>query len=140
MRFQRYGRYAYAATPRKSAAILRSQRRERERYPLFADVIAHEQRPVEEVHNQRAQRWAEHEIQDRARRAADWRRARAELRAVEPPALRAQLARWWNFHRWFPGVPSYLLTMLHMWRHGRLDLDAPNMLASTRPRPGEAHA
>ena len=132
MRFQKMARHTYVATPRKSAAILRRQRKDREALPLFADQIAAEQLPVEDVHAMRARAWTESEREGRAQQARDWQRARAALRQIEPPEARVRLLDFWNRHRWFPATPSYLLSMLHMWRHDRLDLDAPGMLIPRR--------
>ncbi len=130
MRFARLEHHAYEATARKSAAILRRQKRERDALPLFADLVASEQLPVDVEHEQRRQRWESYHLQERARRVRDWRRARSELRNFPSPE-RERLTWYWNHHRWFPAVPSYLLSALHMYREGRLNLDAPGM---TQPR------
>lgn len=132
MRFQKMTRHAYVATSRKSAAILRRQANDRAALPLFAEVIAAEQCSVDEVHAQRAAAWAASELEDRARRARDWRRARRALCEIEPAEVRERLRDFWDRHRWFPATPSYLLSMLHMWRNNRLDLDAPGMLVPRR--------
>jgi hypothetical protein len=134
MRFQRLERSAYEVTELKRKAILRSQRRERERYPLFADAIAAEQPSVEHVVAARTQAWEASVRAERKRRAFDWLRARQEL-ASFPPAEAARLRDHWNRHRWYPAVPSYLLSMLLMYRRGDLNMDAPNMLNPTRMKP-----
>lgn len=127
MRFQRYARYAYRATPRKSAAILRRQRREREALPLFAAQVASCQLSVDDEHRLRTMAAEASQREWRAMLARDWRRARAELRNFDP-ALRRQLLDHWNRHRWLPGTPGYLLNMLHRYRTGRLDLYAPGQV------------
>lgn len=127
MRYKRWPRTHYEPTPRKSAAIARRQRREREALPLFADEIAQTQPDIATVHGQRTAAWSQHDQRDRYRRAKKWREARTAL-ARYPTPVRTQLLRCWNLHRWFPGDPVYLLAMLHMHDTGRLDLDAPNVL------------
>lgn len=134
MRFSRLEYHAYEATPRKSAAILRRQKRERDALPLFADLVASEQIPVDAEHELRRQRWESYRLQERARRAKDWRRARSELRAF-PTGERERLLDYWNRHRWFPAVPAYLLSALHMYRDNRLNMDAPGMTTPRTPRP-----
>ena len=104
MRFQRCGRCSYEATSRKSAAIRRRQAQERAALPLFASQIAAEQPSVEQVHERRRQAWAEQQDETRARRAAQWRRGRAELASLERDT-REQLRDYWNRHRWLPGTP-----------------------------------
>lgn len=132
MRFQKMSRHSYVPTSRKSAAILRRQAQDRAALPLFAEMIAAEQPSVDEVHARRAAAWEASEREDRARRAHDWRRARRSLREIEPIEMRERLRDFWDRHRWFPGTPSYLLSMLHMWRTGRLDMEAPGMLNPRR--------
>jgi len=131
MRFQRFRRYSYTATARKSAAILRRQQAERNRLPLFADEIASTQRSVDAEHGHRAQAWEAAQLEQRAMRAGLWRRARTELNRFDP-GTRALLARYWNHNRWYPGTPEYLLSVLHMHREGRLNLDVPGMLSASR--------
>lgn len=135
MRFLRVERHYYTATARKSAAILRTQRAARNLLPLFAELIAEGQRSVEEEHDHRAQARELAQAEWRARRAAKWQQGRAEFSRFDS-ALRRHLLDHWNRHRWLPGTPEYLLTMLHMQRTGRLDLDTPGM---THPKP-VAHA
>lgn len=120
MRFKRYGRYPFNDTPRKRAAVLRKQRNEREALPLFADQIAAEQASVDDVMIGRAVAWDNHEARSRAYEARKWREARARLRAYLPNERRA-LAAYWQRCGW-PAVPSYLLSMLHMYDTNRLDL------------------
>lgn len=128
-------RHTYVPTSRKSAAILRRQAQDRDALPLFAEMIAAEQPSVDQVYARRAAAWEASEREGRATRARDWRRACRALREIEPIAMRERLRDFWNRHRWFPATPSYLLSILHMWRNQRLDLDAPGMLVPRRGSP-----
>lgn len=123
MRFDRYGWYEFNDTPRKRMAFARKQRMERERYPLFAEEIATGQIDVDTEMAQRQANWIKHEIVDRAARAKKWREARARL-AAYPAAEQGKLLAYWQRCGW-PGDPTYLLSMLHMYENGRLDLDPP---------------
>ena len=108
-------------TSRKRAGCARAQRRERDAFPLLAPLIAEQQPAIEAVMAQRATRWIEDQKQYRARRAADWRRARARL-ASYAPDTRAKLLAYWRSCKW-PGDPSYFLSMLHMFDTDRLAVD-----------------
>ena len=121
MRFTRFGTYPFKDTLRKRAALLRKQRAEREALPLFADQIAVEQEPVDEVMSARAALWNKQQHQERAVRATDWRRARKRL-ALYPQPIRGELLAYWQRCTW-PADPTYLLCMLHMHDQGRLDLN-----------------
>jgi hypothetical protein len=57
--------------------------------------------------------WNEH----RNREAANWRRARAELRTL-PPMTRAGVLRWWQ-RGGVPGAPVYLLEAVHSAARGK---------------------
>jgi hypothetical protein len=121
MRFNRLGHFEFKDTNRKRLAFLRKQKAERDRYPLFASEIAAEQQDVETEMARRAHYWAKHMAADRQARAAKWREARSRLR-VYPPEERKALSIYWQKCKW-PADPSYLLTMLHMYDSGRLDLN-----------------
>jgi len=118
MRFKPYARTPYVVTPRKRAAVLVSQRRQRERLPLLAPLIAEAQPSVEAVIDERSARFARTEQDWRIKRAADWRRARARPAAL-PANTRPLVLAYWNRHRWFPGDPVYLLDLLHGLEVGR---------------------
>jgi hypothetical protein len=80
MRFRRWPRVAADQdTARKRAAILHSQRREREKLPLLHALIAEQQPGADEVMARRAEWWPQAQQQIRDRRAQDWRRARQHL-------------------------------------------------------------
>ena len=109
-------------TDRKRAAAVRLQRRQRDKLPLLAPLIAETQPGIDEVMTTRVAHWADWEQRDRNRRAADWRKARAALDRQEP-AMRRALLNYWNGHRWLPGDPMYLLDLLHGFGGGRLVIE-----------------
>lgn len=122
MRFTRRPRCEYAVTDRKRAAAVRLQRRQREKLPLLAPLIAEAQPDIDEVMATRVAHWVEWEQRDRDRRAAKWREARAALDRHEPATRRA-LLDYWNGHRWLPGDSMYLLDLLHGFGRGRLIME-----------------
>lgn len=104
-------------TDRKRAAAVRLQRRQRDKLPLLASLIAEAQPPIDELMATRVAHWIEWERKDRDRRAAKWREARAAL-GRHDPATRRALLDYWNGQR-FPGDPWYLLDLLHGFSKGR---------------------
>ena len=120
MRFDKTGHYEFRDTDRKRQAFARKQKREQERYPLFAEEIAEGQHDVDTEMTERRKHWDRHQVSDRARRAYDWKRARAKL-AAYPEGVRRELLAYWQRCQW-PGTPTYLLSMIHMHETGRLDL------------------
>lgn len=119
MRFARASRVtAYEPTSRKRSAVVRRQRLERERLPLFAAEIAEGQADPDQVLADRAVSWVEHQRQRRAQLARDWWRARAELRAL-PLDEREAFIRYWNRSK-CPANGGYMLSYLNMYRDGRL--------------------
>jgi len=121
MRFACRPRCAYIVTNRKRLAAARWQRRQRECFPLLGPLIAETQPSIDDVMDQRVQRWVVTEQANRDRRAAQWRTARGDIAARDPGVGHALLT-YWNGHRWLPGDPSYLLDILHGFDHGRLVL------------------
>lgn len=108
MRFKRAPRVeGYHETPRKRAAVLVSQRRQREKLPLFADQIAEQQPSVDEVIAARHEYFPRAQQERRDKLAADWREVRARVAAL-PDDIRKPFLAYWNNHRWLPGDPSYL--------------------------------
>jgi phytoene dehydrogenase-like protein len=131
MRFDRTGHYAFRDTERKRQAFERKKKKEQERYPLFAEQIAAEQRDVDTEMSLRRASWDRHEVSGRAQRARDWIRARAKL-ATYPSEVRKELQAYWSRCGW-PATPTYLLSMMHMHDTGRLDLyPAPVHLTEER--------
>jgi hypothetical protein len=117
MRFKRHVRHPFTDTPRKRAAVLRRQQRERDAFPLFANEIAEGQDGVDEVMSDREAIWLRSEIETRVERAAKWLQVRADVREL-PDHERRLFLDFWNGHRWFPANPSYLGTVLNMYRRG----------------------
>jgi len=114
------------------------RRCEREALPLFADRVAATQKFVDQEHADREETWQRHEVKDRARAAADCRRARRELAVFADPE-REQLRDYWNRNRWYPGRASFQLSMLRRYRDGRLDLQAPNMINPPQRKTARAN-
>ena len=119
MRFKPYGRYAFEWTQRKEAAAARRLRREREAYPLFAEQIAQQQPSIDAIRQRRIEQSAKTERDMRARQAARWRAVRAQVFAI-PASDRAELLRYWNAHRWFPGEPQHLGYLIRKYEKGGL--------------------
>lgn len=121
MRFTKKARFAFVDTSRKRAAVLVSQRRAREKLPLFGELIAEEQPEVDAVMEARARHWIARERTTRTERATLWWAARARLNRLPEPQRTAFLS-YWNRHRWLPGDPTYLAGELHSFEVGRLIL------------------
>ncbi len=123
MRFKTWPRHAFTDTSRKRAALRRKQRREREALPLFAAQIAQEQPSEDQVMKERAQAWSEQEIRDRNARAKKWRDARRQIASLPDDARRA-IRRVWDCAP-YPADPDRLLSVLHSYSLGRIDLNRP---------------
>jgi hypothetical protein len=124
MRFRRWPRVtAYQDTPRKRAALARSQRLKRETLPLFAELIAEQQPSPDDEMSRRADVWPRSQQADRDRRAREWRRARTQI-ATYGNNLRRVINDLWRECP-YPVDPSYLLTVLHSIDTGRLDPGRP---------------
>lgn len=122
MRFKRWPRIeAFEDTNRKRAAAARSQQKARDKLPLLSAIVAEQQPTIDDVMTTRAARYVKSQQAARDKRAADWRRARARLASYGDNA-RASLLAYWQRNKW-PGDPSYLLMMLHMYDTNRLSLD-----------------
>jgi len=124
MRFRRWPRVtAYQDTPRKRAALARSQRLKRETLPLFAELIAEQQPSPDDEMSRRADVWPRSQQADRDRRAREWRRARTQI-ATYGNNLRRVINDLWRECP-YPVDPSHLLTVLHSIDTGRLDPGRP---------------
>ena len=124
MRFRRWPRVtSFHDTPRKRAALARSQRAQREKLPLLREIIAEQQPAADEIMAQRAQRWSRSQQDDRDRRAQLWRRARTQL-AGHGDNFRRQVIALWNSAP-YPADPVYLLDFLHAIETGRIDPEQP---------------
>lgn len=123
MRFKHWLRHPFTDTPRKRAALRRKQAAERDVLPLFADQIAAAQPAEDQVMWERARAWEAQETRDRTRRAADWRKARRQIDAL-PERERRAIRRVWDCAP-YPADPSRLLSVLHSYSLGRIDLQRP---------------
>lgn len=133
MRFKRAPRVeGYKETARKRAAVLVSQRHQREKLPLFADLIAETQPTVEDVIAHRHRVWPIAEQKRRDELAGRWREARRRLNELPEPARSAML-RYWNNHRWLPAAdPTYLSSEIHGYLTGRLILHDGEIMSAHR--------
>ena len=124
MRFVKAARIGpFEDTSRKRAALARKQRLEREKLPLFAEQIAEQQPDADTVMAARTVRWQQWQVQNRSERAHRWREARARLFS-HGANIRATLRHLWRTCP-YPGMPVYLLGLLHDYAVGRLDPDNP---------------
>jgi hypothetical protein len=110
MRFNRYPKgEAYQITPRKLAAARRAVQREKDRYPLFPELLKHQtaEDRLASIANEQEAWWQ----QMLDRHANMWRKARQSLNRL-PPGPRAAIKRYWKICG-CPGDPVYLLTLVH---------------------------
>jgi hypothetical protein len=120
MRFKRWPhRTQFEDTPRKRAALSRSQRKHRERFPLLAEIIAEVQPDADTVMNNRAYQWRRDEDNARQQRAEGWRRARERIAAYDS-TLRHQVLNLWRTAP-YPADPSYLHDFLRALENGRIN-------------------
>lgn len=143
MRFKRLDSHPYEITSRKRAGVELSQRRKREKLPLLAEIIRQQQPDVDAVLDERAAQWLKNDQERRNRRALSWRKARKIIEGYDPQT-RAAVLNFWNNHKWFPGDPVQLLSILHMLATGRFIVRAdtledpqPVMLRKGRGAEGE---
>jgi hypothetical protein len=95
MRYTRYERHRpIDFTARRQSAFARKQARERQRYPLFSDHVAAEQRSADEEVIHRVRRADSFESRMRAFHAKTWRKSRA-LFFRQPDAIRAEIRAKW---------------------------------------------
>lgn len=124
MKFYKAERHGpFEDTTRKRSALARKQRLEREKLPLFAEIIAEKQLDADTIMAARAvnhERWQQSFRDDRAQQ---WRKARKRFFS-HGENLRPVLRRLWNTSP-YPKTPVYLLGMLHDYAVGRLDIDNP---------------
>jgi hypothetical protein len=73
---------------------------------------------------QRHSGWTRRQAEERLARAQAWRRARARLTAYPDPERKTLYAFWQRCP--YPADPSYLLTMLHSYDQGRLNMNPIN--------------
>src|SRR5579883_1861520 len=95
MRFRKWPRVsAYEDTSRKRAALVRSQRLQREKLPLLSELIAEQQPGIDEEMARRTEWWSRTQQADRDRRARKWREARARLSSYDAALRRVLIALW----------------------------------------------
>lgn len=112
MKFQPYARETGLQFPKIArAALVRRQRLEREKHPLFADEIAQAQPDIDEVMEGRPALKRANLAARRHERARAWRNARARLFAL-PDEERQTFRHWWNTDWNGPKAPEYLLDIL----------------------------
>lgn len=125
MRFHRWPRVsAYQDTPRKRAALARSQREQREKLPLLRDLIAERQPSADAEMARRAAWWPQAQQEGRDRRAQNWRRAHRRLAGYGDNLRRVLIALWRDCP--YPADPAYLLDLLHGVDTGRIDPERPS--------------
>ena len=110
MRFTRYPRAeSYQITPRKLAAARRAVQREKDRYPLFPELLTHQtaEQRIASIATSREEWWQN--VRDH--QAKQWRLARKSLHDLSP-GPRAAITRYWQVCG-FPGDPVYLLSIIH---------------------------
>ena len=124
MRFRRWPRVtSFEATPLKRAGLERSQRRQRDKLPLLAGLIAETQPSVDEEMTRRAEYWPKLQQKERDDRAKLWRRARNRLFEYEQPVRAAIRATWRGCP--YPADPVYLLDLLHQINMGKTNPHRP---------------
>src|SRR5215469_14058071 len=110
MRFTRYPKAEpYEITPRKLAAARRAVQRQKDRFPLFPELITHQtaEERLDAIAYGRAEWWQNM----RDHQAKQWRRARKSLRDL-PRGPRAAITRYWQICGHL-GDPVYLLSIIH---------------------------
>jgi hypothetical protein len=135
VRFRKRPRYPFTWSQRKAAAVLVSQRKARERLPLFAEAIAAEQPDVDQVREHRETRWIVRELEQRSQEAAAWRDVRRRIAELADRDRRLFLDHW-NAGS-YPGNAGYCATILHMFEAGRLvehkgKLESPSWIEHDR--------
>lgn len=111
----------YEPTPRKRAAVLVRQRKDREKLPLFGELIRETQADPDDVLRDRAAMILRNQVDARQRAADAWKRGRAAMRALPEPE-RSAFLRYWNRLK-SPATGTYLLTYINMLATGRLIMD-----------------
>ena len=126
MRFARRPRCAYIVTNRKRLAAARWQRRQRECLPLLGPLIAETQPSIDDVMDQRVQRWIVTEQANRDRRAVQWRTARCNI-AARDPGVRQALLTYWKQEN---AISNDLLANLDLLKHhyGEWHVDADKVM------------
>jgi len=118
MKFNKRPRYPFRDTARKRSFIPIKNRREQEKLPLFAELIAESQNhDVDAIMADRADRWGAAEARERSERAKKWIDLRRHLRLLPDRERLAFLAYYYRVR--FPLDPGYLHSVLHDFLRGR---------------------
>lgn len=124
MRFKKAARVKlYIETSRIRAAVLASQRRKQEKFPLLGRLIAETQLSVDEVIGQRKDTWPRLQQARRDSLAAKWREGRRRLFSYGDNFRAIVRACWATCP--YPADPTYFLSFLHSIDRGRIDPSAP---------------
>lgn len=118
MRFIPARRFQWKETRFTMPSIRRSMKRQQDRLPLLAPIIAEEQGTPEEWRDGQegaSNRFAQAMRDDRARRWREARRSLADLGNMAP-----LVREYWQVHRWLPGLPEHLAALVGSVRRGRL--------------------
>lgn len=118
MKFTKKGRHPFTDTARKRSYILIRQRKEREKFPLFADEIAEGQRSQDEEMADRAVRWARAEAETRSGYARQWIIVRRMLKLLPDHERHAFLRYYYRVQ--FPLDGGYMRSVLRTFLDGRL--------------------
>lgn len=116
MAFKRYFRpedLLRGVTPRRLAAARKALKSERDRRPLFADLVASTQPTPEERVQKADQGCIESTRDSRKIRADHWREARKQLRALSVED-RQGILDYWN-RKVYPLTPEYLFGLIRSW-------------------------
>jgi hypothetical protein len=116
MRFKRYpGKEPLPVTPRKRAAAQRAVQKEKDRYPLFPELVRHHtaDERLEAIGVHRDKWWRGM----RDHQARQWRRARALLRSL-PETVRVEVRTLWQ-KPIYPGDPVYFLELIRRYEKNR---------------------
>ena len=140
MRFTRFPRGETSPpSARRVAAAKRAVQAEKDRYPLFPELVTHHtpEARLAAIDRHRIEWWQE----QRNFRALRWREARSSLRAL-PPGPRTAIMRYWQ-KAFLPGDATYLLGLIgdHKVRkrcfwHALAELRCLNLISEGRlPNP-----
>jgi hypothetical protein len=112
-----YGKIKKEATTSQLKAAERRLKKERESMPLLIDWVTQQQPTAAAKVDRHLQGWADWCQRWRDSCAADWRRGRAELRAM-PIADQIEFLEIWN-KSWCPADQTYFLEKLRSFKKGK---------------------
>jgi hypothetical protein len=103
-------------TPRRLGAARRALKREQDKFPLLAVLIAETQPTPEQRIKKSEELFIITFLKDRQRTAEKWREARKKLRELKKQDRDQLLTHWNRSH--YPKTYVYLLTLIHRWGQG----------------------